>query len=75
MTEEEQLAQLCCRLGAPPEQARIMAAQLLKRAAQLAQERGITRESAMAQLLQMVIKGRNGEGPEPPPPAPNRETI
>lgn len=67
MTEEEQLTELCRRLGASPEQARVMAAQLSKRADQLARERGITRESAMAQLLQVVVKGRSGEGPESTP--------
>ena len=36
MTEIEQLSQLCERLGAPPAQAAAMAAQLLKRADQLA---------------------------------------
>ena len=53
-----------------------MAAQLLKRAAQLAAERGGTREAALARLLDLVVKGRSGEVPAefggfvpPPPPA------
>lgn len=63
MSEEEQLTQLCARLGAGPDQARAMAAQLLKRAGQIVTERGGTREEALAYLLQLVVKGRNGETP------------
>jgi hypothetical protein len=72
MSEEEQLRALCERLGASPAQAATMAAQLLKRAGQLAAERGITREAALAYLLNVVIKGRNGEVPAdfPPPSGP-----
>lgn len=73
MTELEQLAQLCERLGAPRAQAETMAAQLAKRATQLAAERGVTREVALARLLELVVKGRAGEVPiefaPPPPPA------
>ena len=61
--EEEQLRALCERLGASPAQAATMAAQLLKRAGQLAQERGLTREAALAHLLDLVVKGRRGEAP------------
>ena len=72
MSELEQLAALCERLGAPHAQALTMAAQLLKRAEQLAAERGITRELALKGLLEIVIKGRAGEvpahfTPRPPP--------
>jgi hypothetical protein len=63
MTELEQLTELCQRLGAGPAQASIMAAQLQKRAAQLATERGIPREQAMKYLLELVVKGRHGEAP------------
>lgn len=63
MTEHEQLQQLCERLGAAPAQAAIMANQLLKRADQLASERGITREVALKGLLEVVVKGRAGEVP------------
>ena len=63
MTELEQLAQLCEGLGAPPAQAQTMARQLLKRADQLAAERGLARESALKGLLEVVIKGRAGEVP------------
>jgi hypothetical protein len=70
MTEFEQLVQLCERLGASAAQARTMAAQLLKRAEQLAAERGIAREAALKGLLDVVIKGRAGEvaGPAPGKP-------
>lgn len=49
-----------------------MAAQLLKRADQLAAERAITREAALASLLEVLVKGRAGEVPPrfAPPPAP-----
>lgn len=72
MTEQEQLTLLCERLGAPRAQAEVMAAQLLKRAGQIAQERGVTREAALKSLLDVVVKGRAGEVPPqfaPPPPA------
>ncbi|MBS0664219.1 MAG: hypothetical protein JSR48_13215 [Verrucomicrobia bacterium] len=64
MTNEEAgLAKACERLGASPAQAITMAAQLLKRAGQLATERGITREEALAHLLKVVVSGRQGEAP------------
>ena len=71
MSELEQLAALCVKLGAPPAQASVMAAQLLKRAEQLAVERGSPREVELKRLLDLVIKGRAGEVPKdflPPPP-------
>ena len=72
MSEEEQLRGLCERLGSSPAQAVTMAAQLQKRAAQLAVKRGVTREAALAHLLKVVIAGRNGAVPPdfPPPPGP-----
>ena len=63
MTEGEQLAQLCERLGATPAQSQTMAAQLLKRAGQIAGGRGITREAALKNLVEAVVKGRAGEVP------------
>lgn len=63
MSELEQLTEACVRLGANRAQAEIMAAQLLKRAAQLAVERGLTREAALAHLLNVVVRGRAGEVP------------
>jgi len=72
MDELAQLAGLCRRLGAETdEQATVMARQLLRRADQLATERGITREAALQHLLSMVVHGRQGEVPpgfNPPPP-------
>jgi len=61
MSELEQLSEVCVRLGATRAQAETMAAQLLKRAAQLAAERGSTREVELARLLQIVVQGRAGE--------------
>lgn len=63
MTEHDQLTQLCARLGADPAQAATMAAQLLKRADQLAVERSVTREQALKGLIEVVVKGRAGEVP------------
>ena len=65
--ELEQLTVLCGRLGAEPAQAATMAAQLLKRADQLAIERGIERTAALRYLIDLVVKARNGE---PPPQFP-----
>jgi pyrroline-5-carboxylate reductase len=70
MTELEQLTQLCIRLGAPPAQAATMAAQLLKRAGQLAVERGIDPEAALQGLIEVMVKGRAGEVPPLPPSSP-----
>lgn len=64
MTEAEKLSQLCERLGASPAQAKTMAAQLLKRADQIAAGRAVTREVALRDLLDMVVKGRAGLVPE-----------
>ena len=48
-------------LGAESAQAKVMAAQLLKRAGQIAQERGISKVEATETLLKQVIQARNGE--------------
>ena len=40
-----------------------MAAQLLKRAEQISAKRGISREAALQELLEIVVKGRGGEVP------------
>lgn len=73
MSELEQVAALCVRLGASPAQANVMAAQLLKRTDQLAAERGTSREAELRRLLELVAKGHAGEVPAdfvPPPPKP-----
>jgi len=73
MSELEQLSALCQQLGASAEQATVMATQLLKRAEQLAAQRGTTREAELQKLLQLVTSGRSGEVPKdfqaPPPRA------
>lgn len=48
-------------LGAGGAQAGVMAAQLLKRARQIAAERGIDEADAMRELFAKVIAGRKGE--------------
>lgn len=63
MSEVEKITVICERLGAPPEQAATMAKQLIKRADQLAAERNIPREQALAQLLQILVEGRQGNMP------------
>jgi hypothetical protein len=64
MDELEQLAALCAKLGAPRPQAEAMARQLMRRADQLAAERGQAREEVMAYLLRLLVQGRNGDVPE-----------
>jgi hypothetical protein len=62
--DETTIAQLALafqRLGAAPDQARVMAAQLLKRARQLAQERNSREEETLAELLAKVAAGRSGD--------------
>ena len=74
MNELAQLTALCRGLGATAAQADSMARQLIKRADQLACERGQPREEVMAYLLRLVVQGRNGEvPPEFRPPAPTAE--
>jgi hypothetical protein len=63
VSELETITLLCARLGAPPEQAAVMAKQLLKRADQLSVERRIPRERAMEQLLKILVEGRQGNVP------------
>lgn len=71
MDDIKQLSRLCERLGAPRAQADTMARQLLKRAEQLAAERGQTREQALERLLRLTVQGRSGEvPPEFQPPGP-----
>jgi hypothetical protein len=63
VSDLEKITTLCKRLGAEPDQAAIMASQLLKRADQIAAQRGIAREQALAQLLQILVEGRQGNVP------------
>jgi hypothetical protein len=74
VSELEKITELCVRLGATPALAATMARQLVKRADQISADRGITREAAMAQLLKILVEGRQGKVPaEFKPPAGNSE--
>lgn len=66
---EESLTKLCMKLGSEEAQARTMARQLLKRAEQIARERGIKRVEAMEYLLTLLISGSQGVNPSDFPPA------
>ncbi len=66
--ELAQLAQALAAVGCPPEKAGEMAAQLDKRARQLATERNQTYEQAMAHLLGLMRQGWAAQGPKPGAP-------
>lgn len=51
------------RMGAESGQARAMAAQLLKRAEQLAAERSISKIEASRRLLEQIVQARQGKAP------------
>jgi len=53
----EELAAVLVRLGCPPEKSVEMAAQLDKRARQLAEQKGRSYEDALAHLLEMMRQG------------------
>jgi hypothetical protein len=55
--DPSQVAAALARLGCPPERADVMAAQLLKRAQQLASERGWPEDEALAHLLRLMAGG------------------
>jgi len=55
------ITQLFVNLGAESKQAEVMAAQLLKRAVQIAEERNISKVEAVGTLLKQVVQARNGE--------------
>lgn len=63
MSDLEKITLICQRLGAGSGQAATMAAQLLKRAEQIAAERKITKEAALGQLLEILVQGRQGNVP------------
>jgi hypothetical protein len=72
VTEPDEVARLLEGLGAPRAQAERMAAQLVKRADQLAVERSRPREAELARLIEMVVQGRAGVVPpefSPGPPS------
>ena len=56
MSELAALEKICLRWGAPPAVAEAMARQLLKRAEQLMSERGLSREQALAYLLNLMVR-------------------
>jgi hypothetical protein len=58
--EVVKLAGVFVNLGAAEEQAKVMAAQLLKRAGQIADERNISKVKATETLLKQVIEARKG---------------
>ena len=63
LNPEQELVQiktLLSRLGASDVASDIMARQLVKRADQWVEERGINRVEAMRQLLELVVTGRSG---------------
>ncbi len=72
--EQELLREACVRLGSTPGQARVMAAQLLKRAEQMSAERSITKLEAMEYLLKLVVAGREGRDPGAVLPPDHSET-
>ncbi|MFM8421162.1 MAG: hypothetical protein ACKOEQ_13690 [Verrucomicrobiota bacterium] len=55
--DPSQVAAALARLGCPPERTDVMSAQLLKRAGQLAAERGWTPPDALAHLLRLMAGG------------------
>lgn len=62
-SEDRTLDQVCTlfiQWGAAPDQAKTMGRQLLKRAAQIAEERGISQLEATESLLKQVVEARNG---------------
>ncbi|WOO40157.1 hypothetical protein [Rubellicoccus peritrichatus] len=64
----EKLTELCIKLGSPEKQAQVMAAQMIKRADQIAIERKTTRVAALDHLLRILISGREGQVPVDDPP-------
>ena len=55
--DQTELASLLVKLGCPPEKSAGMAAQLDKRAAQLAEQKGRTYEQALLHLLGLMQQG------------------
>lgn len=58
--EAVEIACIFVNLGAPEKQAEVMASQLIKRAAQIAQERDISKVEATQRLLRQVLEARQG---------------
>lgn len=62
--EVEMLRKLFAQLGAGSDQSLIMARQVIKRAAQVSEDRGVSRVEAMRYLIELVTKGRAGVSAE-----------
>ena len=60
--ETNELARVLVELGCPAEKSVEMAAQLDKRARQLAAQKGCSHEEAMSHLLQMMRQGWAAQG-------------
>ena len=60
----QELARLLTAMGCPQERADLMAAQLDKRATQLALLRGRPYEDALAHLIGLMRQGINGTSPQ-----------
>jgi len=52
----DKVAEIFRNMGAPPEQAKTMSAQLVKRAHQVASEQGISEVKALQELLQRIVE-------------------
>ncbi len=70
MTQDDlaSVTKILIRLGATQAQAPIMAHQILRRADQIAAERGVERAEALSHLLNIVASGRQGITPLQTPP-------
>ncbi|MBK1876888.1 hypothetical protein [Pelagicoccus mobilis] len=66
MSELDQVTALLVNFGADEVQAKVMAAQLLKRSEQISEEKGVSKVEALAGLLELVKAGRSGESYERP---------
>ena len=62
----EKIGRLMRSLGADEKQAGVMARQLWKRSAQIAQERDVKQVQALEGLLKLMISGSQGMEPQDP---------
>jgi hypothetical protein len=58
--EVVKISRIFVNLGAPVERSEVMALQLLKRAGQIATERGVPKVEAVETLLKQVVEARQG---------------
>lgn len=71
--ELHELAQALSALGLPGDKTEALAAQLDKRARQLAAQRGGTYEEALLHLLKLLREGMGGNAASPGPPADGKD--